>query len=262
MTRLRALKPGRYRSLRLSLFCGEPLPQDLAEAWSTAAPNSVVENLYGPTELTVACASYHWDPASSPDECVDGIVPIGQPFPGMTAAVVNDELRDVAPGDAGELVMDGPQRTPGYWRNAAATERSYITLPNRQGVYYRTGDRVRRPIGDGPMTFVGRTDHQVKVLGYRVELGEIESRLRGEPGVESAVALPWPLTPSGPGGIVAFVTGHGLEGAAIQSRLRLSLQPYAVPKSIHVLPALPHNANGKVDRRALQNLLEQSGAQE
>lgn len=255
MKRLGALKEGRYESLRWSLFCGEPLPADVARAWTRAAPAAVLENLYGPTELTVACLAYRWDPERAPSECRLGIVPIGHPVEGMDTMVVDERLREVPPGTAGELLMTGPQLTPGYWRNAEETERAYLVPPGKDTVFYRTGDRVFRPAGDEPLTYVGRVDHQVKVSGYRVELGEVEATLREEPGVEAAVALGWPLTATGAAGIVAFVTGSNVDPAAIRSNVRSKLQRYAVPHTIRRVSALPQTANGKVDRQALVSLL-------
>jgi acyl-CoA synthetase (AMP-forming)/AMP-acid ligase II len=193
----------------------------------------------------------------SPDESDDGIVPIGHPFPGLETIVVDEGFREVAPGASGELLMSGPQVTPGYWGSPDATARSYVELPNRTGLYYRTGDRVRRPTAGGPMTWVGRIDHQVKVLGFRVELGEVEATLREEPGVEAAVALGCcPMTATGAVGIVAFVSGVDIDPATIRASLRLKLQHYAIPQVIHVLPALPTNVNGKVDRQALSRRLQ------
>jgi amino acid adenylation domain-containing protein len=255
MKRLGALKPGRYPSLRWSLFCGEPLPIDVVEAWADAAPASTIENLYGPTELTVACTAYRWDPARSPGECMAGVVPIGVPVSGMQARVVDDRLVDVEPGGIGELLMAGPQRVHGYWRDATATERAFVRRPGESEVFYRTGDRVRRPVGDGPLHYVGRVDHQIKVLGHRVELEEIETVLREQAGVQQAVAVGWPQTSTGMGGVVAFVIGDDIDTGAIGVRLRQTLQAYAVPRAIHVLPAFPQNANGKVDRHALLDLL-------
>jgi amino acid adenylation domain-containing protein len=255
MQRFGALKPGRYPSLRWSLFCGEPLPATLADAWAQAAPASTLENLYGPTELTVACTAYRWDPARSPSESLDGVVPIGTPFPGMEAKVVDDQLDEVGPGDIGELLMTGPQRTAGYWQDDAATGRAHVRLPADDRVYYRTGDRVRRPLGDGALTYVGRLDHQIKVFGHRVELGEVEAALRQEPGVHAAVAVGWPPTTSGYGGVAAFVVGIGLDPAAIRSSLQAKLPGPAVPQTIRALAAFPHNASGKTDRQALVRLL-------
>ena len=255
MKQLGVLKPGRYPSLKWSLFCGEPLRTDLAEAWAAAAPASILDNLYGPTELTVACTVYRWDPSRSPSESSGGNVPIGSPNPGMTARVVDDCLRDVAPGQIGELLMAGTQCTAGYWRDDNATQRSYLRLPDGDELFYRTGDRVERPSGDGPLRYVGRVDDQIKVLGHRVELGEVESWLRREPGVQEAVAVGWPSTSAGIAGIAAFVIGSGLDIAAIRARMRQRLQHYAVPQTIRVLPTFPQNANGKVDRQALLRLL-------
>jgi acyl-coenzyme A synthetase/AMP-(fatty) acid ligase len=175
----------------------------------------------------------------------------------MEARVVNeDDLSEVMPGSFGELLMTGPQLTPGYWKNPAATERAYVQLSDSDATFYRTGDRVRRPIGEGPLTFHGRVDHQVKVRGHRVELGEVESTLLEAPGVESAVALGWPTTAAGAAGIAAFVTGSDIDVSAVRLSIRSKLQTYAVPQTIHVLPQLPQNLNGKVDRQALLKLLE------
>jgi acyl-coenzyme A synthetase/AMP-(fatty) acid ligase len=255
MNRVGALKSNAFPSLRWSLFCGERLPVESAVAWAAAAPRSTVENLYGPTELTVACTAYRWNAQRSPGESHRGIVPIGEPFPGMQAIVVDDTLAEVAPGEDGELLMAGEQRTPGYWRDEQATARAYVTVPGYGALFYRTGDRVRRPAGCEPIRFLGRNDHQIKVRGHRVELGEVESTLLQCPGVEIAAAVPWPLAEEGPLGIAAFVSGRELEPAVLRSSLREQLQECAVPQVIRVLPALPLNANGKVDRQALLLLL-------
>jgi amino acid adenylation domain-containing protein len=256
MKRFGVLKARRYPGLRWILFCGEPLPADVAAAWALAAPQGALENLYGPTELTVACSAYRWDPERSPEACELGIVPIGLPLPGMQALVVDDDLREVPPGEVGELLMSGPQVTSGYWENPEATRRAYVVPAGKTSLFYRTGDRVRRPTGNGPFTHMGRVDHQVKILGYRIELGEVESKLRAAAGVEEAVALGWPLTVTGPAGISAFVTGRNLDVAEIRSSLEASLPAYAVPNAIHVLPEIPQTANRKIDRAALLKLLQ------
>jgi amino acid adenylation domain-containing protein len=255
MNRLGALKPGTFPSLRWSLFCGERLSAETANAWASAAPLSLLENLYGPTELTVACTAYRWDPSRSFAECEGGIVPIGHPLPGMYAVVVDEQLNEVAPGQPGELLVTGPQRTPGYWQDSSATEKALAHVEGWAERFYRTGDRVCRPRNGEPLRFLGRVDHQIKVRGYRVELGEVESALRQVPGVQAAAALGWPATPAGVLGIAAFVTGDDIEPGLIRSTVETQLQAYAVPQTIHVLPTLPLNANGKVDRHALAALL-------
>jgi acyl-coenzyme A synthetase/AMP-(fatty) acid ligase len=174
----------------------------------------------------------------------------------MQVVVVNESLTEVVPGQSGELLMAGPQRTPGYWRDEEATARAYVKVSGYEPLFYRTGDRVQRRVDQGPLVFLGRLDAQIKVRGHRVELGEVESTLLEVPGVESAAALGWPTTASGALGIAAFVTGSGIEPSVISANLRSKLQDYAVPQTIRVLPDLPLNANGKVDRRALVALLE------
>jgi amino acid adenylation domain-containing protein len=256
MRRLGAVTPGAFPSLRWSLFCGEQLPVEVATSWAAAAPRSIVENLYGPTELTVACTAYRWDPTSSPAECEAGVVPIGYPLPGMYAVIVDDDLDEVGPGEVGELLVSGPQRTPGYWQDERASHKVFARVNGSAEPFYRTGDRVRRTPGGGPFRFVGRVDQQIKVHGYRVELGEVESRLLEIPGVQSAAAVPWPITVFGAQGIAAFVAGQGIEPTEIRRVLNARLQGYAVPQTIQVLPALPLNANGKIDRGALASLLD------
>jgi amino acid adenylation domain-containing protein len=255
MKRLGALKAGQFPTLRWSLFCGEPLPAEIAESWSRAAPNSVVENLYGPTELTIACCLYRWQGEKSAEQCLRGVVPIGSPFVGMDALVVDEELREVPVGADGELLMAGPQVALGYWQDPEKTAKAFVVPPGKSQTYYRTGDRVRRPKEPDPMCYLGRVDHQIKIQGHRVELGEVESLLRQEAKVEVAVAIGWPVTPSGAGGIEAFVMGNQLSPQTILERLKSKLPGYAVPRRIHVLSELPLNPNGKVDRGKLAKQL-------
>ncbi len=255
--RLRLLAPGSLPSLRLSLFCGEPLTREQAEAWQAAAPASVVENLYGPTELTIACAVHRWDPAGSPALCTNGIVPIGRPYEPLSSRIVDEELQPVAPGETGELCVAGPQTFGGYWRNPAATAAAFCELTNRYGVvdrYYRTGDLVRELPG-GELAFVGRRDHQVKLGGHRIELGEIEAALRAQPGVAEAAAFAWPRGAAVVQRIVAAVAGEALDGAALRAALRGVLPAYMVPAGVQVVEVMPRTSSGKLDRRALGDAL-------
>jgi amino acid adenylation domain-containing protein len=248
------LKPDALPSLRASLFCGEPLPTDTAQAWAAAAPGSVVDNLYGPTELTIACLWHRWDGARSPAQAVNGVVPIGRPYPGLGAVLVDDQLR---PAPEGELCVCGPQTTPGYWRDPAKTAERFVTLPgdpHPAPTFYRTGDRARR-LDDGTYVYLGRTDHQIKVMGYRVELGEIEACLRREPNTVEAIAMGWPVVDGTAQAIVAFVSGVGIDFDRLRADARAYLPDYMVPRDIHLIDKMPLNANGKIDRKALADTL-------
>ncbi len=255
LQRFGMLKPDSYPSLRWSLFCGEALPVDLAEAWAAAAPHSVVENLYGPTEATIACTVYRWEGERTRLDARLGLVPIGQPTPGMSAVVVDAELNEVGDEDEGELLMAGPQVALGYLDDPERTNSAFVVPPNRAEVHYRTGDRVTRG-KNGVLHYVGRLDHQVQVHGHRVELGEVEAAIRDATG-GAAVAVGWPITDSGVAGIVAFVTGeHAVDLASLRATLASRLPDYMVPREVHVLSELPLNSNGKFDRAALRSRLE------
>ena len=259
MRRLGGLAPDAFPSLRWSLFCGEPLPAEVARAWAAAAPNSTVENLYGPTELTVACAVHRWDPEGSPRRSIHGVVPIGEPFAGLGAIVVDASLNEVAPGEQGELLVAGDQVTLGYWNDAERTDAAFVTPPGWTERFYRTGDLVTRADAGSPLCYLGRLDHQIKILGHRVELLEVEAALRSASGRDSVAAVGWPRTESGAAGVVAFVAGGGEDLARMRAKLASRLPPYMVPRRIHTLPELPLNANGKVDRGALEALLANGG---
>jgi amino acid adenylation domain-containing protein len=256
MKQLGALKRSNYPSLRLSLFCGEPLPVSSAQAWLDAAPNSILENLYGPTELTIACTLYRWNATSSSRESELGIVPIGHPYPGMSVLVADQNLNEVPPGGEGELLMTGPQMSLGYWKDPAKTAAAFVIPPGKTDIYYRTGDRVRRPMGDAPLTHLGRMDFQVKILGHRVELGEIEAIVRDATGLDGTVAVGWPPTPSGYGGVEVFVEGTASDPEAVRRSVTSRLPDYMVPRRFHFMGQLPRNVNGKFDRKAILNLLE------
>jgi acyl-coenzyme A synthetase/AMP-(fatty) acid ligase len=241
-----------FPSLRLSLFCGEALTAELANGWAAAAPNSIVENLYGPTEATIACTAHTWQPGSEPG--ANGFVPIGEAIGATKAQVVDEELREVGHGEAGQLLLGGPQVVEGYWDDPATTARSFVTMPD-DGQSYLTGDRVFRPLDDGPLEYLGRIDSQIKILGHRVELEEVEAILQEEARAE-AIAVGWPLTPSGAAGIVAVIASLSIDTVHLRRALSERLPDYMVPREFRLLGELPLNANGKRDRKAVLSMLE------
>ncbi|MEU6556716.1 amino acid adenylation domain-containing protein [Streptomyces sp. NPDC046915] len=258
--RLRQLAPGSMPRLRWSLFCGEPLTHAQAAAWRAAAPAAVTENLYGPTELTLSCSQFRLDGAAGPEEA--GVaVPIGTLYPGLDHLVLDE---DGCPAAEGELCVRGVQRFPGYldpednrgrfvrYADGRATVVT-DTAPPEPGLYYRTGDRVR--VSGAGLVHLGRLDQQVKIQGYRVELGEIEAALRAVPGVRDAVVLALPGT-GGQTGLAAACTGDAVDPSVVLTALRSRLPAYMVPASLTVLDALPLNANGKTDRTALRRALD------
>jgi amino acid adenylation domain-containing protein len=259
MQQTRTLAPGAFPDLRWALFCGEALTVSVAEAFAAAAPNAPVENLYGPTELTLACTLYRHGPDTA-RHAVGGIMPIGAPFSGMRAKVLDEQLREVGPGESGELSLTGPQVALGYWRDPERTAQAFVVPPGETETFYRTGDLVMRPVVEGdPLLFKGRLDSQVKIRGYRVELGEIEAALREAAGLDAAVALGWPVADNGGAeGVVAFIADASVDVDALLSQLAQRLPRYMIPRDVHVIGEFPLNSNGKIDRNALRATLDEA----
>lgn len=238
-----ALRPGSLSSLRWSLFCGEPLVLADAREWQDAAPRSSVQNLYGPTELTIACTSFELSRGFDDAQSVNALVPIGTLYPGLSAMLI-------APGGEscemeGELCVSGSQTSPGYLDTADDADRYFVRDSKR---WYRTGDLVRY-LPDGNLTYLGRVDHQVKIRGYRVELAEVEARMRAADGVDGAVtvAVGQPASVR----LFAWFTGDPAAAGTIAARLKAELPEFMVPHWIQHTAEFPLNANRKVDRAEL-----------
>ncbi len=234
------LTPGCLPDLRRSLFCGERLLAADAREWVAAAARSSVVNLYGPTEATVFVAGHDFDDR----EGSNGTVPIGEPYAGVTVSVVDDQG---VPGvDEGELCLAGAQVVPGYLRSADDEGR----FADLGGVrHYLTGDRVRREAAG--LVHLGRLDEQVKIHGYRVELGEIESALRQVPGVRQAAVV---AVPQGDElEIVGVVAGDAEPDQTMLRALAATLPSYMLPGRLVKVDALPLNSNAKIDRAALRH---------
>ncbi|MFI5589783.1 amino acid adenylation domain-containing protein [Amycolatopsis sp. NPDC051758] len=202
---------------------GEVVPQCAA----------TVTNEYGPTEATVGCVAHRLDGP------VAGPVPIGRPIPGTRVHVLDDRLRPVPPGVAGQLHLAGAQLADGYLGLPELTAERFPDGPF--GRMYTTGDLVRWR-RDGTLEYLGRIDDQVKLRGYRIEPGEVEAALRELPEIrDAAVAVR-------EGTLVGYVAGNA-DGAA--EALRATLPEYLVPTVFVTLDALPVAASGKLDRAAL-----------
>lgn len=258
MERARALRPDSMPSLRASLFCGEALPVDLALKWSAAAPNSAVDNLYGPTEATIAFTHWRFDASSAADLARRGVVPIGKPFDGLHAIVVDLETSNVIDGEGrGELWLGGTQLSSGYWKLPSLTEEKFVSAHHDVGPsrWYRTGDRVDRD-ANGVLHFVGRLDHQVKLRGYRIELLGVEAVLREIADTPLLVVAPWPMESGRVAGLTAVLFGSESEPSRILKMLKDRMPSYMVPDRCILLPGdPPRNASGKIDRNAILKIL-------
>ncbi|MFD5320718.1 AMP-binding protein [Streptomyces sp. NPDC127098] len=229
--------------LRWSFFAGEALQCGDAADWERAAPASALENLYGPTELTVTVTAHRWAADVSPHRAVNGVVPVGTPHPGHDIVLLDEEGRPTT--EEGELCVTGPQLTPGYLDPDDGRDR-FLRLDSR--VWYRTGDRVRR-LADGELLYLGRLDAQVQVHGLRVELAEVDHALRACPGVEEAATVG--VTTDSGTGLFAFYTGTPVPPSELARGLRRTLPEAVIPRHYQHVDALPLNPNRKVDRSGL-----------
>jgi amino acid adenylation domain-containing protein len=209
------------------------------------APGAVVRSAYGPTETTLFATQARWpDPAAVPAP-----VPIGLPLDGVAAHVLDEELRPVPDGTAGELYLGGAGLARGYLGRAALTAERFLADPHGPpgSRMYRTGDVVRRA-PSGQLDFVGRSDGQVKIRGFRVEPGEVEAALSAGPDVRQ-VAVVARQDATGDKSLVAYVVGAG--GAGLREFAERRLAAYMVPAAFVRLDRLPVTASGKIDYQAL-----------
>lgn len=226
--------------LRFVYLGGEALPQDLADRWSRGR---LLINGYGPTECSVTCTRTPITPGLP--------VTIGLPIQNTHAWIVDDALNPVADGAPGELVIGGICLARGYWNQPELTARRFPLHPTL-GRIYRSGDSAQRE-PDGTLIYLGRIDSQVKLRGYRVELGAIESALVACAGVREAACTV--QDDNGRQTLVAFIVPEAMipvpTTAALQDALRAVLPPYMVPSLIAPIDALPTTIGGKLDRKSL-----------
>ncbi|MER6723204.1 amino acid adenylation domain-containing protein [Streptomyces halstedii] len=236
------------------VVAGEELPGRLADRWLALLGPGRLLNEYGPTETSIGTLVH---PVR---ERHVGTIPLGLPLPRTTAVVLDEAGRPLPVGVTGELCIGGTGVARGYLGRPALTAERFV--PDPYGVpgarMYRTGDLARRR-SDGAIEFRGRVDRQVKVRGYRVELGEIEVRLSELPGVRDAVVVMSP-TSQGEQALAAYVVPGDPDAAgrptdlgpeALRRQLTAVLPEYMVPSSFTVIDAMPLTANGKLDRDAL-----------
>ncbi|MFJ1915385.1 amino acid adenylation domain-containing protein [Streptomyces sp. NPDC088147] len=232
------------------LVGGEALPGPLAGRLTAAARRVV--NVYGPTETTI------WSTAHEVRAGEERAPAIGRPLANTRVQVLDSALRPVPDGTAGELYISGGGVASGYHGAPATTATRFVAdafgalFGEPGGRMYRTGDLVRRR-ADGDLEFLGRTDEQVKVRGFRVELGELEAALTRLPSVAAAVAAVR-RGPAGDDRLVAYAVPAGEDGidpVAVRRALAATLPDHMVPTTLVALAELPLTANGKVDRRAL-----------
>ncbi|TDP71390.1 AMP-binding protein [Roseateles toxinivorans] len=252
---MRALSAGSWQGMRCIAFGGEGFPKRrLRELFELFGPRARFENVYGPTECTCICSAHRVEATDLDD--LHGLAPLGHLAPTFDYRLLPVEGEGP---ECGELMLLGPQVGLGYYRDPERTAAAFVQNPMQEAYLetgYRTGDIVERD-ATGRLHFRGRVDHQIKHMGYRIELEEIEAALSSLDGVQECAAIYLKST-DGLGQILAYAVAHG-ETAGLREALAQLLPAYMLPRHLHFIDALPKNANGKIDRRALLSRAAQGG---
>ncbi|MEI6898441.1 MAG: AMP-binding protein [Bacteroidota bacterium] len=240
-------------SLKNCLVSGEALRTDLSEEWSRCAPMAKIFNSYGLTEDTIICTIYPLKRGTT-NKSFNGILSLGQPMKGTHVIIIDENGKEMATGEKGELCVSGPQLTPGYLKNESKNKEVFFkTFYNGQEErFYRSGDHCFID-DEGDILYLGRIDFQAKIFGFRVELAEVEYHARKFSGELNLAAIAFQNS----GGITElglvfespeFNTQHFLQ------QMKENIEFYMVPSKIKFIEELPKSLNGKIDRNTLVKL--------
>ncbi len=232
-------------SVNKVLFSGEQMPIKFLRQWQQYLPNASYVNLYGPTEITCNCTYYRIDHMVEEGETL----PIGQPFPNEKVFLLNSDNQLVlGSGEQGELCVAGTALALGYWNAPEQTEKAFVinpVNPHYPERIYRTGDLAYYG-ENGDLYFAGRKDFQIKHMGHRIELEEIEAAINMQQGIERCCCV----YDHDRSRLIAFYVG-AMESKDLKKALYDVLPTYMIPNTMKQLEALPITANGKMDRKAL-----------
>jgi D-alanine--poly(phosphoribitol) ligase subunit 1 len=247
----KAIEAHSLPALRTIIFGGEGFPKPkLKKLYELFGDRIQLVNVYGPTECTCICSSYNITETDF-DNIVD-FAPLGKLAPNFSYEIIPQETGNKM---VGELCLKGPNVGLGYYRDKERTEKSFVQNPfniNYHEIVYKTGDLVRLDEG-GEFHFLGRTDNQVKHMGYRIEMEEIEAGLNSIHGVKES-AVVYKKLGDGLGNIIGFVAvQEDVSTEKIMTEIKKKVPEYMVPKKIYAMDALPKNSNGKIDRVELKN---------
>jgi D-alanine--poly(phosphoribitol) ligase subunit 1 len=241
----------RLGSIRRFVFGGEGYPKAKLQKLFQAYPNAEFHNVYGPTECTCICSSYLLSAEDFED--TQGLPPLGQIAPNFGFLIVDEDVKPLPNGEIGELCLTGPQVGKGYYNDPERTAAAFVQNPlnpHYREIVYRTGDLACVSPADGKLHIQGRRDNQIKHMGYRIELEEIESALHRLDYVDEAAALH--TNANGLSRIVVVIaSGEDVPGDRVKRDLGAHVPDYMIPSVVHREDSLPKNANGKVDRRQL-----------
>lgn len=241
------LTPGAVPRLKWGIMSGESMPWLPLKAWMDATSGADWWHFYGSTEMfSVAVGRV------TGSHQADDRLPVGRPFPIVHILFVDEDGNEVPPGEPGEMLVSSPMLSCGYHRDPERTQRAWVTDPLGRGWqerFYRCGDMgYLQP--DGQLMVLGRRDSQIKHMGYRMELGEVEAALRALPGWQEGCVL----FDQEQDKIWCFFSG-ALDEKQLRSGLKERLARYMLPDRYVRMEAMPHTANMKIDRQSLRQMM-------
>ena len=241
-------------SLKTCILTAEACPVNLMEDWYNCATNTEIYDFYGPTEATIYCTYYKLTRGGL-NKSLNGIISIGKPLANCVGLIVDEQGNELPDGEKGELCVAGDQVTKGYWNNPEKNESSFF-FKEIDGVnmrFYHTGDLCYKDT-DGDIMYSGRLDHQAKIQGFRVELGEIEYHAR-EYLKNNAVCIAFDnekcLTE-----IAMFIESTEFDAEDLLAYMRTKMPSYMIPTRLYFVPVFPLNSNDKTDKVKLKEMIQ------
>ena len=242
-------------SLKTCILTAEACPLNLMEDWYQCANNTDLYDFYGPTECTIYCTCYKLTKGGK-NKTLNGIISIGKPLSNCVGLILDGSGNELPNGEKGELCIAGDQVTKGYWNNPEKNESSFFfkEVDGVQMRFYHTGDLCYKD-EDGDIMYSGRLDHQAKIQGFRVEMGEIEYHAREFLGGTNVVCLAFDNR-EGLTEIAMFIESKEFNPDEMLAYMRTKMPSYMIPTRLFYVPEFQLNMNGKIDKNILKSLIK------
>lgn len=242
-------------SLKTCILTAEACPLNLMNEWYKCATNTEIYDFYGPTECTIYC-TYYKVKRQGENKCLNGIISIGKPMKNCIALIFDEQGNEVHIGEKGELCIAGDQVTSGYWNNAERNSSSffYKEYDGQLIRFYHTGDLCFKDI-EGDIMYTGRIDHQAKIQGFRVELGEIEFHAQDYLKGVNVICIAFDNN-KGLTEIAMFIESPEFNCEELITYMRTKMPSYMIPNRLFFIPIFPLNSNDKIDKVKLKSMIQ------
>lgn len=242
-------------SLKYCILTAEACPLSLMEEWYNVAQNTEIYDFYGPTEATIYCTYYKLTKQGH-NKTLNGIISIGKPMANVQGLILDEAGNEVSRGEKGELCVAGDQVTCGYLNNPTKNSESFFMkeVNGKMMRFYHTGDLCYED-EDGDIMYSGRLDHQVKIQGFRVEMGEIEFHAREFLGGTNTVCIAFENT-KGLAEIAMFIESEAFDTENLMDYMKSKMPHYMIPHHIFFEPVFPLNGNSKIDKVLLKTKIK------